>query len=394
MTYKHTKFEDSPIMRSLERVAQQKGLIKPDAINKVANSKLDLTPSSNLMDNIFKLCAGLRAEGMHSEAAELEANYLNYKQAQTLYQTSKETGEDLVNSAHPNGSHHLEGVDGNEAVVETILDRHLKTIEMLNKKPTGKLSNANQILKAVKIALAEDNLNELYNQAISLFDRFNELYEPLHKSSQMSYIRDGQLTNVKKYLDQKNVYSKPYLDHILPNILRGYINDEEPGLINSLNSFHKIRWENEIVPVLYNLKPIALSFSEVIKKIRALENAAKTQQVKNQYNLSSETLNAPNNTSNNVLTMKEVEVSWLSGEAANLIGTLQAYQSVREVAKDPEALDWTKTQIEEIEDIVQRYNNAKNTGELEKVNNSLQLEMKQKAAEVEDFAKQVGINEK
>lgn len=155
MTFKHTKF-DSPTLRALEKIAVEKGLVKPEPLQKKAavTKKADYTPSVNLMENIFKLCAGLRDNGLKKEADEIETNYLNYKRAQTLYETSKETGEDLVHDAHPKGSHKLEGVEGNEAVVEDILDQHLKIVEMVSKKPTGKLSTA-QIISEVKRSLGE-----------------------------------------------------------------------------------------------------------------------------------------------------------------------------------------------------------------------------------------------
>lgn len=157
MTFKHMKFEDSPTMRALEKVAKEKGLVKPETLEKKASvtKKADYTPTANLMENILKLCAGLRTQGLAKEAAEIETNYLNYKQAQTLYETSKEKGEDLVNDAHPKGSHKLEGVEGDEAVVETILDQHLKHLQMIEKKPTGKLSTAS-LLKSVKKALGQE----------------------------------------------------------------------------------------------------------------------------------------------------------------------------------------------------------------------------------------------
>lgn len=159
MTFKHMKFEDSPTMRALEKVAKEKGLVKPESLEKKAavTKKADYTPTPNLMENIFKLCAGLRDSGLKKEADEIEMNYLNLKRAQTLYETSKETGDDLVQSAHPKGSHKLEGVEGNEAVVEDILDQHLKMLEKVNKKPTGKLSESNSkdIIKSVKMALGQ-----------------------------------------------------------------------------------------------------------------------------------------------------------------------------------------------------------------------------------------------
>lgn len=158
MTFKHVKFEDSPTMRALEKVAREKGLVKPETMTKKASlvKKADLTPTNNLMENIVKLCVGLREQGLVKDAAEIETNYLRFKQAQTLYETSKETGEDLLDQAHPDGSHKLVDVDSTEAVVEDLIDKHEKTEEVAEKKPGGKLSDAKSVIKAVKKALGQD----------------------------------------------------------------------------------------------------------------------------------------------------------------------------------------------------------------------------------------------
>jgi hypothetical protein len=154
MTFKHIKFNDSFTMKSLEKVAVEKGLIKPEAMVKEASSKEDFSPSSNLSINIIKLCDGLRSRGLSAYADDLEKNFLNYKKAESLYSVSKETGEDLIDMAHPKGSHKLEGVEG-DAVIETVVDRHKKIVEKINKKPTGKLTTAKEIIDAVKHALGQ-----------------------------------------------------------------------------------------------------------------------------------------------------------------------------------------------------------------------------------------------
>jgi hypothetical protein len=151
MTFKHTKFEDSVTMRSLEKLATEKGLIKNDPLKKIAEkkAKTDLKPTGNLTENIMKLCAGLREAGFAKYAEELESTYIMYKKAAT------ECDNDILQQAHPKGSYKLEGVEG-DATIETIIDQHLANMKMVNKKPTGKLTNANAIINAVKISLADD----------------------------------------------------------------------------------------------------------------------------------------------------------------------------------------------------------------------------------------------
>jgi hypothetical protein len=132
-------------------------LVKPEPLKKNASvpKRPDYTPTFDFMENVLKLCAGLRTQGLVKEASELESNYLNYKQAQTLYETHKETGEDLLHTAHPEGSHKMKDVEG-DAVVEDLLEKHMKHIQMVEKKPTGKLDSTASVISAVKKALGEE----------------------------------------------------------------------------------------------------------------------------------------------------------------------------------------------------------------------------------------------
>lgn len=157
MTFKHVKFEDSITMRSLERVAREKGWINQTPLHKIASmEKTDLSVSLNFTENIIKLCEGLKSNGLDNYASELENKFINYKKAKTdLYNTCKEDGEDLINDAHPKGSHKLEGVEG-DCTVETIIDQHLALLKMIDKKPTGKLSSR-QIVDQVKLALGNED---------------------------------------------------------------------------------------------------------------------------------------------------------------------------------------------------------------------------------------------
>lgn len=175
MTFKHVKFEDSAVMRSLEKVAQTKGWTKEEPLKKSASNQTDLSAGINLTENILKLCSGLRSRGFDKYADELEDKFIVYKQAQTLYETTSEKGEDLIDAAHPKGSHKLEGVDADEAVFETILDQHVKNLKMIEKTPTGKLASSRDVLNAVKIVLAEDSnamlqakMNETYQRLIKI----------------------------------------------------------------------------------------------------------------------------------------------------------------------------------------------------------------------------------
>jgi hypothetical protein len=185
MTFKHTKFEDSATMRSLIKVAAEKGWVKPEPLQKTASVQEDLTPTANLTENVMKLCAGLRQSGMDKFARELEDKFVAYKKVATsLYDVSGEKGEDLIHAAHPKGGHKMNDLAG-DVLVETILENRLKMLEMINKKPTGKLASHSSILHAVKIVLAEDTVESLEAKVKSninaAFAKFNKVREYANK---------------------------------------------------------------------------------------------------------------------------------------------------------------------------------------------------------------------
>lgn len=171
MTFKNIQFDDSPTMRSLARLAEKKGWIKHDPIEKTASIKEDLSSTINLTLNILKLCSGLRNSGMDKFADELEKKFLAYKQANTLYNTQNEDGDDLINSAHPKGGHQIADVAG-DAFVETVIEKHLKILDVINKKPTGKLASNKEIMGAVLQVLGQakpiNNIDYVANKILEL----------------------------------------------------------------------------------------------------------------------------------------------------------------------------------------------------------------------------------
>lgn len=183
MTFKHNNFDESATMRSLIKVAAEKGWVKYEPIQKTASASEDLTPSKNLTENVIKLCAGLRSSGLDKYADEIEKKFIVYKQANNLYNVHKEEGKDLVDAAHPKGGHKMEDLEG-DALIETILEKQVKILNVVNKKPTGKLASHKDIMNAVKVVLSGDpakitaNLNKVLrnvNTIFSLNDQQNVL---------------------------------------------------------------------------------------------------------------------------------------------------------------------------------------------------------------------------
>jgi hypothetical protein len=167
-------------MRSYTKIAQEKGWIQEETIKKEASAP-DYQPTGNLMENVLKLCRGLRQTGFDKYAEELESKFVQFKQADCHYDVSGEKGEDLVHAAHPEGSHKLVDVEG-DSVVETILDQHMKILEKILKMPHGKLSTSAEIIDAVKVVLAtntlEDKLRSLMQQVRQTVQKIVNTAEP------------------------------------------------------------------------------------------------------------------------------------------------------------------------------------------------------------------------
>lgn len=145
---------ESLVAKYLEKIAVEKGLVIPETHKKVSEvaAKLNtLKPGKNLGENVIKLCNALRSQGFSKYADEVESKFLQYKTAQ--YNVVKETGDDLINGAHPEGSPKLPDMDG-DSTIENILEQHKKIQQVINKQPTGKLA-AKDAINIVRILLGQ-----------------------------------------------------------------------------------------------------------------------------------------------------------------------------------------------------------------------------------------------
>lgn len=223
MIFKHGKFEDSVTMRSLEKLAKEKNLVQDKPVLKTAsknNKSTDLSITSNLTNNILKLSSGLKQLGYADYANELEKNYINYKQANSLYNVHKEDGDDLIHSAHPKGSHKLEGVDG-DAVVETVLDQHAKLVSIVNKNPSVKLSSSAEVINAVKLVLAVASAPEIKNLLNESYDLAAQARDVAFKVGNLSFVVkswvNSRIEAIKENVDAFNMTGEP-IDDIVSSI--------------------------------------------------------------------------------------------------------------------------------------------------------------------------------
>lgn len=297
MTFKHVKFEDSPVMRSLEKVAQQKGMIKADPIEKTAAVKkttTSLVPSTSLLDNVVRLCAGLRERGFQKQAADVEAHFAQYKQAQTLYETHKEKGEDVIEFAHPEGSHKLENVDADEAVFEDILDQMSKTLEKVEKKPTGKLTESQKAIEAVKVILGATplDLNALYAQAEDALEKYRSVASTIAmRMGESADYNAEYMDAVKNVLDGRRVHAaggafgrRPFSEVLLAAIgdmksglEPSYFNPFGLGGPSSWDPKEEAAWK-EVEKFWPVLKKYADRFQSVVSQIESIEGGKASQE--------------------------------------------------------------------------------------------------------------------
>ena len=148
----------SPTLREYMRItkARDQGLAgaeKPKPIAKTATAK-EPEPKS-FSEHLLLLTSKLRDQGFTTHAAELETKYLLLKKAERhLYNTHDETGEDMVDFAHPGGGNKdLDKGWGELGEIESIVERHKKILDVVRKEPSkAKVS----VASVAKIILAQE----------------------------------------------------------------------------------------------------------------------------------------------------------------------------------------------------------------------------------------------
>jgi hypothetical protein len=284
MTFKHSDFDDSSVMRSLVKVAAEKGWLPASNIAKTAaneKAQIDFHPSENLFANILKLCQGLRTLGLEKYADDLEVKYLNFKQANTLYNVSGEDGDDLLHSAHPKGSHKLVDVEGKEATVEDLLDKHLQFLGVVNKKPNGKLAN-HQILNQVMVVLAEEDLDSLYNKAAVEFEKFQQLYSGIaRRLNEANNTNAAYFQFIQGVINKRDVYQNTNIENLLSASLDNLKNDKKPGFFAT--SEENQTWQNEVVPMFEIAYRYSNAFKNTVSTIRNIEAGKRTSDIKKEY---------------------------------------------------------------------------------------------------------------
>jgi DNA-binding ferritin-like protein len=358
-SHKHTKHWDSELSRSLEKVALAKGLIKPDPIQKQASldkQTLDLSPSRDLMNNVFKLCQGLRAEGLIKEASEVETYYLNYKQAQTLYQAHTETGEDVVHSAHPKGSHHLVDVSGDEATVEDILDKHKKIVKMIEKTPTGKLSSASDILQAVKIALGGNpDADAILQEIKSILATVKKNITQVLATAQP----DISYPNFWLASEQLDILTDPDGDASMANVGVAFPLTGTKVATTSTDGLKKLK--AFIASLQFRFKPGLVMgvtgdnwelIKDTLETTKSLVDTAIDKQAERVQLIKK---NQPGSTITPILNSTSSPLAQALAQIPSLKSQITAWKSNQRVATNPEALTWIDNELKDLDALMTTY---------------------------------------
>jgi hypothetical protein len=358
MTFKHNNFDDSATMRSLIKVAAEKGWVKSEPIQKTASASEDLSPGNNLTENVLKLCAGLRASGLSKYAEELEGKFIAYKQANNLYNVHKEEGKDLVDAAHPKGGHKMEDLDG-DVLVETILENRLKILNVVNKKPTGKLASHKDIMGAVKVALGGD-ANKVAEKLRKVLANVNTIFT---LNEQQGFLRKISLQGEDTL---KDLINSAISNSDNPDVLEGLFYQIKSGLQSFQKGF-KPGWAFGGVTdeVWSNMEPLFAS------AYAALETAKK---------LSEEPDAAPAP----VAVKKPLDD--LLNQVNSVRGKVQSWKAIGPVMKQPTAVKWINTELSILEDILNRYKSSPEDQHINLVG-ALSKEFNAELADINQFEK-------
>lgn len=174
---KKIKFSDSPVMRSYEQVAIDRGMVKQDEIMKKASIENKYAASEDLLLDLLKLSEGLKENNYLKEADELDRKIALYKQAKGEY--SK-----ILEEAHPEGSVEVAGASDGHGIVDTLESQHDRLMKKLfGKKATSELDN---VVKKAAIVIGldkfgQDVLSNYFYQTlfalIPLKDRLARIFE-------------------------------------------------------------------------------------------------------------------------------------------------------------------------------------------------------------------------
>jgi hypothetical protein len=177
----------------------------------------DTKVSAAVISSLVSLANDLDAMGAEDAALAVDRRLVLYKEAvDKLYDVHGETGEKLIEMAHPGGGPVIVSTKDEGGKVETIVEEHKKMVEKSTKNPTGKIAKVIQklIVRAnaledageIEAACAVDNaIEQLREVSLPFVDRSTAL-EAAGSEDKVASIKVADDEVVRKQL-----YSKIYV---------------------------------------------------------------------------------------------------------------------------------------------------------------------------------------
>ena len=227
MTYRHIGFSDSIVMRELEKIARDKGLIEEELyipqLKKKASNRL--VETGDVFVDAITLAAELRERGFNKQAAALENKAIIYKSAynnntpastmeerqereSVLYNTK--FGQGILNNAHLPLELPKLPSSINEGHFETIEEINKILVESTKHQPIGKLGNVirylNKIALDTAVCSAQDLINEI-NAHINVIEKQNSQFKADDIVHNLKLLTDIAPTgyDIKQIMEQANL---------------------------------------------------------------------------------------------------------------------------------------------------------------------------------------------
>lgn len=269
-------------LQHLEVMANLENLpVPPEPVLDV-KALLKTEHSPKYSEKIAALCDKLRQNGFVRQAEGLENKFLSFKSATIhLYRVFDEDGEDVIDAAHPDGDVKVEDAEKDLGDVETIVSRHKKIVDIVNKQPTGKYAfKAPQHADAEGSKVVLERIADKFNYMAYFIDNYilKDVSEENVANAGDFYQRANNLYEFA--LKMVNDFKKPGVVVSTPDALQlirnRMINSGHTAwAASSINKFEDIDvWIKHVCDMLQNTKPKTASLKNYIDEYnKILKNA-------------------------------------------------------------------------------------------------------------------------
>lgn len=224
----------------------------------IEEKKASIKPS--FTEKILKLSEKLRNSGYTNQAESLENTFVIYKQAESvdpklLYRAHDETGEDLIEFAHPDGDVEIAPAKNQYGHIETPISQHKKIIDIVQKKVAQ--DNSTKI-KSIIIAMKFEPLRKFIQESINKY--FPGVDAVSNKRLQIIEDKYKTIKNVINYFNKPNEY---LLNDLLKYLYTLLLNNE-PQLKPLISMDDVDDYIESTTNIIKSLLPIKQSYNKSI----------------------------------------------------------------------------------------------------------------------------------